>query len=83
MEPQYLSALRARVSVARQLHKLSTQRERKRKTSNWFQQKAKALDMILDEDMYPLKISRFRMVQLEADSLAPQYKQLLYTVNSL
>ena len=57
MDSSYLKPLRARVSLASQIQKIMSQQDKVKKTASWFSRSAKALDIQLDDDLYPSKSS--------------------------
>ena len=54
MESSYLPAIRRRVSLARQIDSAQLLQRRARKSNDWLLRSAKAMDIEVDEDMYPL-----------------------------
>lgn len=54
VDSAYLKAIRRRVSLARQIHKIEHQRNKSVRAEQWLSKSAKALDIELDEDLYPI-----------------------------
>ncbi len=54
----YLKPLRARVSLAKQIHTIQFRKGKVKKQENWFSKSAKAMDIELDEDMYPVLVGK-------------------------
>ena len=53
VDSAYLKAVRQRVSLARQLHSLEHQRNKAVRAEQWISKSAKAMDIEIDEDLYP------------------------------
>ena len=53
VDSSYLKAVRRRVSLARQLHSLEHQRNKAVRAEQWISKSAKAMDIEIDEDLYP------------------------------
>ena len=56
VDSSYLKAVRRRVSLARQLHSLEHQRNKAVRAEQWISKSAKAMDIEIDEDLYPFSI---------------------------
>ena len=61
VEVAYLKPLRARVSLACRIQKISFRQGKASQKQSWFSRTAKALDVVLDEDLYPVS----RSIQLQ------------------
>ena len=53
VDSAYMKAVRRRVSLARQVHTLEHQRNKVVRSEQWLTKSAKALDIELDEELYP------------------------------
>ena len=53
VDSAYLKAVRRRVSLARQLHSLEYKRNKTVRAEQWISKSAKAMDIEMDEDLYP------------------------------
>lgn len=53
MDSAYFKTIRQRVSLARQINTIEHRRHRAKSRDQWLTQSAKALDIELDEDLYP------------------------------
>ena len=53
MDGDYLKPLQTRVSLAKQIHTMSFRQSKVKKTESWFARSAKALDVELDDELYP------------------------------
>ena len=53
VDSDYMKPLNARVSLARQIHDSTFRQSKVKKSESWFARSAKALDIELDEDLYP------------------------------
>ena len=53
VDGDYLKPLQTRVSLAKQIHTVSFRQSKVKKTESWFARSAKALDVELDDELYP------------------------------
>ena len=54
VDSTYLRTIRQRARLARQINDIEHRRHRAKTREQWLSQSAKALDIELDEDLYPL-----------------------------
>ena len=53
MEHAYVKPLQPQVSLAKQIHDITFRQSKASKRESWFTRSAQALDIELDEDLYP------------------------------
>ncbi len=53
MDVSYLRAVRKRVGVARRIDAAQHRQRKVKKSNDWFVQSAKAMEIDLDDDLYP------------------------------
>ena len=56
INPTYLKPIRVRVGLARRIDSREHKRRKSKKSNDWLIQSAKAMDIELDEDMYPWQL---------------------------